>query len=101
MRFASPKYGVVEGSGVRRRAKNVSNAIRAPKSVPDTPHSAPKSAEHSSRPRRLNLTRQGYFLLPRKYIATIVPLPKTRPPMSTERISSKTVDETGRFRRSN
>lgn len=68
----------------------------------NTPHSAPKCVWHSSRPRRhTQLTRQGYLLQPRKYIATIVPLPKTRPTMSTERISSKTVDETGRFRRSN
>ena len=35
-------HGVVEGSKVRRRAKSVSNAIRAPKSVPNTPQSAPK-----------------------------------------------------------
>ena len=33
------KFGVVEGSKVRRRAKSVSNAIRAPKSVPNTPQS--------------------------------------------------------------
>ena len=32
-----PRDGVVEGSKVRRRAKSVSDAIRAPKSVPSTP----------------------------------------------------------------
>lgn len=34
--------GVVEGSGVKRRAKSVLNTIRAPKSVPNSPQSAPK-----------------------------------------------------------
>ena len=33
-------YGVVEGSKVRRRAKSVSDAIKAPKSVPNKPQNA-------------------------------------------------------------
>ena len=41
-REGEPLHGVMEGYKVRRRAKSVSNASRAPKSVPNTPHSAPK-----------------------------------------------------------
>ena len=80
----TPYSGVVEVSKVRRRAKSVSNAIRAPKSVPNTPHSAPKCVYHSSRPRRLTLPRQGYLLQPRR-TTTLTPPRATGPLAPTPR----------------
>ena len=77
-------YGVVEGSKVRRRAKSVSNAIRAPKSVPNTPQTALKCILHISRPRRLTLPRQGYLLQPRPTCRSPSPGRKCRDPRAPQ-----------------
>ena len=72
----SQPNSLLEGSKVRHLASSIDSMPRMHKSVPKTPqrvqmwfithHSVPKFLEHSWRPRRLTLRRQGNLLQPRR-----------------------------------